>query len=281
MRECLTASDAVMGQLYQGAAQEGGHLANGTIEDQANAPGSLTGADLKQALASGWSDFRSAPAFGLFFASIFALGGLALTYLLVARGELTWAIPAAAGFPLIAPFTAVGLYEVSRRREQGLAMSWPAILGAVRGRGDEQILSMGVIIFVAFGFWLIVAHVIFSIAIVESGAGSESLEFLVTRPGLIMLALGSLVGGVMALAFYAVTLFSLPMLIDREVDFLTAIITSLAAFRANLTVLLAWAFIIAVLLFIAMVPAFLGLLVVLPVLGHATWHLYRKTLSTD
>lgn len=236
--------------------------------------------DLRAALAAGWADFRAQPAFGLFFAAIFVIGGLALTYFLLARGEYTWAIPAAAGFPLIAPFTAVGLYEVSRRRELGLPMSWSAILGAVRGRGDEQILAMGVIIFVAFGFWVIVAHVIFSIAIVEAGAGSESLAFLLTRTGLAMLLVGSAVGGVMALAFYAVTVFSLPMLVHREVDFITAIAASLGAFRRNLAVLLVWAALIAALLAVAMAPAFLGLFVVLPVLGHATWHLYRRAIRS-
>ena len=239
----------------------------------------LTLADLRAALVAGWSDFRSQPLFGLCFALIFVAGGLALTYFLVARGEYTWAIPAVAGFPLLAPFTAVGLYEVSRRREFGVPMSWSAILGAVRGRGDEQILAMGVIIFVAFGFWVIVAHVIFSIAMVEAGAGSESLSFLATRTGLIMIAIGSAVGGVMALAFYAVTLFSLPMLVHREVDFLTAVITSLACFRANKRVLLIWAGIIAAVLFASIVMAFLGLLVALPVFGHATWHLYRRAIS--
>lgn len=238
-------------------------------------------ADLRAALAAGWKDFKVQPAFGLFFAAIFVAGGLALTYFLVARGNFTWLIPAAAGFPLLAPFTAVGLYEVSRRRELGLDMNWPAILGAVRGRGDEQILAMGVIIFVAFGFWVIVAHVVFSIAIVEAGAESETLDFLFTRSGLAMLVVGSAVGGLMALAFFAVTVFSLPMLVDREVDFVTAILTSLAAFRRNLFVLLLWGTLIAGLIFIAMLPAFLGLLVVLPVLGHTTWHLYRRTFGAQ
>lgn len=239
----------------------------------------LSVSDLRAALVAGWADFCARPAFGLFFAAIFVIGGLALSYFLIARGEYTWAIPAAAGFPLIAPFTAVGLYEVSRRRELGLPMNWSAILGAVRGRGDEQILAMGVIIFVAFGFWVIVAHVIFSIAIVEAGAGSESLAFLLTQTGLAMLLVGSAVGGVMALAFYAVTVFSLPMLVHREVDFITAIAASLGAFRRNLLVLLVWAALIAALLALAMAPLFLGLFIVLPVLGHATWHLYRRAIQ--
>lgn len=238
----------------------------------------LSFADLRAAMAAGWSDFRHEPVFGLFFALIFVLGGLALTYFLLARGEYTWAIPAAAGFPLLAPFTAVGLYEVSRHRELGLPMSWSAILGAVKGRGDDQILAMGVIIFVAFGFWVIVAHVIFSIAIVEAGAGSESLAFFTTQAGLIMLAIGSVIGGVMALVFFAVTAFSLPMLVHREVDFPTAVIASLACFNANKQVLLLWAFIIAGALLASTAIAFLGLFIALPVFGHATWHLYRRAL---
>ncbi|EAQ29075.1 hypothetical protein NAP1_15788 [Erythrobacter sp. NAP1] len=239
----------------------------------------LTTGDLRAALAAGWRDFAGAPLFGLFFASIFVIGGLALSYFLLARGEYTWAIPAAAGFPLLAPFTAVGLYEVSRRRELGLPMSWSAVLGAVRGRGDEQILAMGVIIFVAFGFWVIVAHVIFSIAIVEAGAGSESLAFLATQTGLIMLAVGSAVGALMALVFYAVTVFSLPMLVHREIDFLTAVIASLSCFKANARVLLIWAAIIAAALFVSILAAFLGLFIALPLFGHATWHLYRRAIQ--
>ena len=233
--------------------------------------------DLRTAFVAGWDDFRAHPVFGLFFSAIFVIGGLALSYFLVAKGEYTWAIPAAAGFPILAPFTAVGLYEVSRRRELGLPMSWSAILGVVKGRGDDQILSMGVIVFVAFGFWVIIAHVVFSIALVEAGAGSESLAFFTTREGVAMLLIGGVIGGIFALAFFAITVISLPMLVDRPVDFLTAIFTSLKACRENMPVLLAWAGTIAVVLVAAMVPAFLGLFLALPILGHATWHLYRRT----
>lgn len=239
----------------------------------------LTIADLRAALAGGWRDFLAAPLFGLFFAGIYVGSGLFLTYALFAWGEATWLIPAAAGFPLVAPFIAVGLYEVSRRREAGLPLRWGAVLGALRGRGDEQILSMGVIVFVAFGFWLMVAHGIFAIFLAESGLGSESLALFGTPAGIAMLAVGSVVGGLMALAFYAITVMSLPMLVDREVDFLTAIIVSLATMRSNGTIMLVGAIVIAATLFVAMVPLFLGLLVALPVLGHATWHLYRRVVG--
>lgn len=237
--------------------------------------------DLRAALAAGFKDYLAHPLFGLFFALIYVGAGIFLYFAVVEWGQLWWLIAAMAGFPLVAPFTAVGLYEVSRRREAGLAMEWGPVLGAMRGRGDEQLILMGGIVFVAFSFWMIVAHGVFAIFMAESGVGSESLEIFTTQAGLLMLLVGSVLGGLMALAFYAITVMSLPMLVDREVDFLTAIIVSLGAFRSNKFVLFVWAAIIALMLFVAMIPAFVGLLVVLPVLGHATWHLYRRTVSGD
>ena len=241
----------------------------------------LSAADLRAALAAGWRDFLACPIFGLFFGGVYVAAGLFLGLALMRWGEVAWLVPAAAGFPLLAPFVAVGLYEVSRRRETGEDITWRAVLGALGGRGDEQIVSMGVIVFVAFGFWLIVAHSIFAIFMAESGLGSESLALFATRSGLMMLLVGSAVGGLMALAFYAITVISLPMLVHREVDFLTAIIVSLATVRSNRPVMLGWAVVIAVLLFVALLPLFLGLLVVLPVLGHATWHLYRRAVRDE
>ncbi|MEP2101851.1 MAG: DUF2189 domain-containing protein [Parasphingorhabdus sp.] len=235
--------------------------------------------DLRAALTAGWSDFKAYPIFGLFFAAIYVVAGLFLYFALFERGEIAWLVPLAASFPLLAPFVAVGLYEVSRRREAGTLMSWRAVLGALRGRGDEQILSMGVILFVAFAFWLMVAHGIFAIFLAESGIGSESLELFRTTAGIAMLVVGSIVGALMALVFYAITVISLPMLVDREVDFITAIIVSLATVRSNKLVMLIWAALIAIVLFVAMLPLFLGLFIVLPVLGHTTWHLYRRSVS--
>ncbi|MXO50009.1 DUF2189 domain-containing protein [Erythrobacter gaetbuli] len=233
--------------------------------------------DLVAALNAGFADFIACPQYGLFFASIYVGAGLFLAVALFQWGEPLWLIPAFAGFPLVAPFTAVGLYEVSRRREAGEPVKWGAVLGAIRGKGDEQLIMMGGIVFVAFSFWMIIAHGIFAIFMAESGVG-ESLEAFTTPVGMAMLAVGTLVGAILALAFYAVTVMSLPMLVDREVDFLTAIITSLAAFRSNRPMLVIWAAIIAIALMAAMIPAFLGLLVLLPVFGHATWHLYRRTV---
>ncbi len=236
-------------------------------------------ADLARALAAGWRDFAAMPGFGLFFGGVYVLAGLAIGYAALIGGELSWLIPATAGFPLIAPFVAVGLYEASRRREAGEPVRWGGVLGALKGHGDDQILSMGVIVFVAFAFWMIVAHAIFAIFMSESGVGGESLAALMTPAGLAMLAVGSAVGAVMAFAFYAMTVISLPMLVEREVDFLTAIWASLAVVKRNLVVMGVWAALVAALLFAAMLPAFLGLVIALPVLGHATWHLYRRGVA--
>ncbi|WP_336981327.1 DUF2189 domain-containing protein [Altererythrobacter fulvus] len=243
--------------------------------------GDLRMGDLSAALAAGWKDFRAYPAFGLFFAAIYVAAGMFLYFALFSWGQIGWLVPASAGFPLLAPFIAVGLYEVSRRREAGLPMSWGAVLGALRGRGDEQVLMMGGFVFVGFTFWIILAHGIFAIFLAESGLGSESLEIFRTSAGIMMLVVGGAVGALMALAFYSITVMSLPMLVDREVDFLTAIIVSLAAMRANGFVLVVWAVLMSIALFAAMVPMFLGLLVVLPVLGHATWHLYRRVVPAN
>lgn len=239
----------------------------------------LTVGDLRAALAAGWDDFRAYPAFGLFFAAIYVVAGAFLYFALFAWGEVAWLVPAAAGFPLLAPFIAVGLYEVSRRREAGLPMNWRSILGALHGRGDDQLLMMGGFIFVGFTFWIILAHGIFAIFLAESGMGGKSLEFFLSGAAIMMMLVGGIVGALMALAFYAITVVSLPMLVDRDVDFITAIIVSLATVRSNPVVLLTWAALIAAMLFLAMLPLFLGLLVVLPVLGHATWHLYRRSVS--
>lgn len=242
--------------------------------------GDLTWSDLAASLAAGWRDFAAMPRFGLFFGGVYVLAGLAIGWASLTGGQPTWLIPAIAGFPLVAPFIAVGLYEASRRRASGEPLTWRAVLGALKGHGDDQILSMGVIVFVAFSFWMIVAHAIFAIFMAESGmgGGGDALAAFLTPAGLAMLAVGSAVGAVMAFAFYAMTVISLPMLVDRKVDFLTAIITSLKVVRGNFMVMIGWAAVIAAVLFVAMIPAFLGLLVALPVLGHATWHLYGRAV---
>ncbi len=256
------------------------------IDDAVRAPSSppvvamnLTQDDLRAALRAGLEDFKAVPMFGIFFAMFYVAGGLGLWFGLFASGQPAFFLPIAAGFPLFAPFAAVGLYEVSRRREAGEPLSWGPILIALRGRGDGQLALMAVGVLIAFGFWIILARGIFAIFLGRSGIGFESMGILFSLPGIGMVIVGTAVGGLVALALFTVTVMSLPMLLDRDVDFVTAMIASTQTVTGNPQVMLKWAALIAGLLFAAMIPLFLGLFVVLPVLGHATWHLYRRAIS--
>lgn len=241
----------------------------------------LSTRDIRAALANGWDDFAASPHFGLFFAAFYVAGGLVLLYGLTSVGKGWWLIPVMAGFPLFAPFSAVGLYAVSRQREMGERPGWGKVLRALMGHGDDQLLTMGGIIFVAFSFWMILAHGVFAIFMGESGIGVDGSGLTLSFQAAAMILVGGVVGGLFALGLFAITVVSLPMLVDREVDFITAIIASLGVFGSNKRVMIGWALLIAFTLALAMLPMFMGLFVVLPVLGHATWHLYRRAVSID
>ncbi|MBF9041815.1 DUF2189 domain-containing protein [Rhodobacterales bacterium HKCCE4037] len=242
-----------------------------------------TGA-LTQALRAGWRDFRRKPQFGLFFASVYVLGGW-LIYLLLFRAELEWlAIPLTFGFPLIGPFLAVGLYEVSRRLETEDHDWTPRdIFGVIWRQRLRQLPSMAWVIIIYFLFWSFFAHMLFALFLGPSALTNvtSSYAYLLEPEGLTMLLVGGAFGAVFAFVLFALTVVSLPLLLDREVDFVTAMITSIAVIRENPKVMLIWAFTIAALTFLAMLPGLLGLMVVLPVLGHATWHIYRAVTTTE
>lgn len=231
-----------------------------------------------EALRRGMQDFRRAPAFGLFFSGVYVLGGIVLWLVLWANGQEWWLIPFIAGFPLIAPFAAIGLFEVSRRLEAGEPLLWREVLGVVFAQKDRQLPSMGMVVLMMFMFWVFVAHTIFAVFMGTRALTniSTSPEVLLTPHGVMMLAVGTLVGAGMASVLFSITVIGLPLLMEREVDVVTAMIASVEAVRTNPGMMLGWATTIAVLLFAAMVPMFLGLFVVLPVLGHASWHIYRE-----
>ncbi len=237
--------------------------------------------DLRAALALGWADFRRAPLFGLAFSSVYVAGGLVLYAVFVASGQSWWFIPVVVGFPLLAPFAATGLYEVSRRIETGAPLTWRAVAGCVFAQRDRQVPSMAMVVMLAFMFWVFVAHTIFALFFGIRPITGSTWEMLMTPAGLQMLALGGVIGGAMALALFALTVISLPLLLDKEVDFITSMITSVQAVMRSPVPMLAWAALIAALLFLAMLPLFLGLFVALPVLGHASWHVYRRVMPAE
>lgn len=237
--------------------------------------------DLRAALAAGWRDFLHAPLYGLFFAGVYVLGGWLIVWASLIEGQIWWTIFAGAGFPILGPFIACGFYEVSRRLEAGEPLDWGGVLGAVFRQKDRQIPTMAAIIVVFFLFWNFLAHMIFALFLGTATLTNitSSVQVFLTPEGLAMLAFGTVVGAVFAGVLYALTVVSLPLLMEREVDFITAMITSWSLVAANPGVMLLWGAAIATSLFLGMVTGFLGLFVALPLFGHASWHLYRRALE--
>lgn len=239
---------------------------------------SLDRDDIVAALRRGIDDFRRAPLLGLLFAAFYVAIGIALVWSTAATGRTFYAIAITMGFPLIAPFAAVGFYETSRRIERGEPLEWGPILGVVWSQHGRQLPWLGALAIVLFLFYLIIAHAIFAVVLGPSAMLNASLDLLATPRGVLMIVLELLVGAVFAFIVFAACVVSLPMLLDRDVDFVTAMVLSFRSVMENPGPMAFWAVVVVVLLALAMIPAFLGLFVVLPVLGHATWHIYRKVI---
>lgn len=234
--------------------------------------------DIVDALAMGLRDFQAYPAFGLFFGGIYTLGGL-----LALAAAFVWDMnylvyPLGAGFVLIGPFVAVGLYEISRRRERGEPISWGAILGAVFAQSGKEISWMAFVTLFIFMVWMYQVRLLIALFFGLHGLPSGSFPaILFTTPeGLAFLAVGHAVGAILAVLVFSLTVVSFPLLLDRPVDVVTAMITSVKSVVNNPAPMIGWALAVTILCLAASLPAFLGLLVVLPILGHTTWHLYRK-----
>lgn len=239
----------------------------------------ITLSDIMAGLRAGVRDFRRAPQFGLFFSAVYVVGGFLMLW--VGAGHVTWTLATSLGFPLIAPFAAAGLYEVSRRLEAGEPLVWGQVLGIVWNERNRQLPWLGAIIVIYFLFWTFLAHMIFALFMGLSTMTNvtQSFEVFLTPNGLAMIAVELVVGAVLAFVLFSLTVVSLPLVLDREVDFVTAMLTSMKAVKTNFVPMFIWAAFIAVLSLLALLPWFLGLMIVLPVLGHATWHVYRRTID--
>jgi len=239
-------------------------------------------ADLAEVLRKGLSDFARAPLFGLFFGGVYALGGIIIALSLTVW-DISWMIyPVAIGFPLIGPFVAVGLYEVSRRLETGKPLVWREILGAVWLQRQRELAWMAFVMLFVFWVWMYQVRLLVAIILARSSFSTldRFMEVVfTTSQGWTFLAVGHVVGAILAIILFSITVISIPLLLDREADFVTAMITSVKTVTSNPVPMVGWGIFVTLAVIVSSVPMFLGLVVTLPVLGHATWHLYKKAVA--
>jgi uncharacterized membrane protein len=240
--------------------------------------------DLLDALAKGLNDFSAMPSHAIFLCVVYPIIGLVLAGLTLGYALVPLLFPIAAGFALIGPFAAIGLYELSRRREAGMATSAADALEVLRSPSIGAIVALGILLMLLFLVWLATANAIY-IAFFGYAAPTSIGQFLhdlfATPAGWKLIVVGNAVGFLFAVAALLVSVVSFPLLLDREVGATVAVLTSLRTVMANPLTMALWGLIVAGLLLLGTLPVFLGLPVVLPVLGHATWHLYRKLVQAD
>nr|WP_321454560.1 DUF2189 domain-containing protein [uncultured Cohaesibacter sp.] len=243
----------------------------------------LTMDDLSEALSAGLRDFRENALYGLFFGGFYALGGWFLFWLLSAYNMPYLVYPLASGFALIAPFIAAGIYEVSRRREEGEPLSPTGVLGAIFGERSKELRWMALITGFAFIIWIDIAIFLYVIFFGLHPVNPSTLvnTILLTPQGAMFLVAGNLIGAFLSLSVFSITAVSFPMLLHKDVDFITAMITSIRCVLLNKKVMLSWAIFIGFLMMISLASFLLGLIVILPLLGHATWHLYRRAIGFE
>ena len=242
----------------------------------------LTFADIKACFRRGLSDFSRAPMFGMFFGGVFMLIGLFIAQSLFVWQKSWMMYPMLIGFPLIGPFAAVGLYEVSRRLDANQPLAWSQILGVVRDQSKSEMRWMAFVLLFIFWIWMYQVRLLIALFLGRMSFASlgEFFQVVISTPeGLLFILVGHLVGAFFALLLFSTTVISFPLLLDRDVDFITAMITSFKTVIASPIVMLGWGVFVTLAVLASFIPAFLGLLVVLPVLGHTTWHIYKKAVA--
>jgi uncharacterized membrane protein len=239
-------------------------------------------ADLKEALRSGIDDFMAMPTHAFFIALIYPVLGLFLAGAIFGNNVLPLLFPLIAGFALVGPFAAVGLYELSRRRERGEELALTQASQVLRSPSIGSIAALGVLLVVILLLWLATAQALYHTIYgnyVPTSIMAFLQEVLTTRQGWTMILIGNAIGLVFSALVLSISVVSFPMLLDRNVSAATAVQTSLQAVGANPGPMAVWGLIVAALLFIGFIPLFFGLAVVIPILGHSTWHLYRRLVA--
>jgi uncharacterized membrane protein len=242
----------------------------------------ITARDLGDALRQGFSDFAAARDDLLFVGLVYPIAGLLLAGLALDRDLLPLVFPLVSGFALIGPLAAVGLYEISRRRDAGRPVSWIDAFGVLRSPALGSILRLGLVLLAVFLLWLAAAWEIWLLTLSPThpaSLGAFVQEVLFTPRGWAMIAIGIGVGFLFAVLSFALSVISVPLLLDRNVGAGRAIAVSLRAVRANPGPMALWGLIVAAGLAAGSLPALVGLIIVVPVFGHATWRLYRKVVT--
>ena len=242
----------------------------------------MTAGDITASLKSGFSDFLARPFMSGFFGLFYAVFGLLFVWCLIWLGKIWMIIPAIIGFPLVAPFAAAGLYEMSRRLQNGEGFGWSDILGVMANQRKRELGWMAFV--TLFIFWVWVYQIRLWLAIILKNASFGDFDGFLntvffTPEGWIFLAIGTGVGAFLSAVLFTVTVVAMPMLLDRETNFVTAMLTSIRVVTESPVVMLGWAAIISVTMLLSLVPAFLGLIFTLPILGHTTWHLYQRAVT--
>lgn len=237
--------------------------------------------DLLEVLALGIRDFKAAPLYGLFFGGIYAVGGWVLILMLIEFDLPFLVYPLAAGFALIAPFIASGFYVVSNQLEKSEPLSWRIAFGTVRSMVGRDLGWMALVTGFSLFIWMDIAALLsFGFMSFQFFSFGQLLNVILTTPaGWAFLVIGHTAAALIAFGVFSYSVISMPMLFDRDIDFVTAMITSVRFVKQNPRVMAVWCFTIAVLTAISLLSGFIGLFVTLPVLGHATWHLYRRAVG--
>ena len=240
--------------------------------------------DLHKALRLGWEDFKAVPSHAIILCVIYPVLGLVLARTVLGYSVLPLLFPLAAGFALLGPFAALGLYELSRRRERGEQATASSAFEVLRSPSFGAMLGLGALLLALFVTWVTTAQAIYIAAFGYEGATGIS-DFatcvLTTSQGWWLIVVGCGVGFLFALIALCVSVVSFPLMLDRHAGAGEAMVTSLRAVARNPVPMAAWGLIVAVLLVAGSLPAFLGLAIVIPLLGHATWHLYRQTIEPE
>ncbi len=240
-------------------------------------------ADLRDALSRGIDDFGACRTDVVFLAIIYPIVGLILAQFAFRQELVRLIFPLASGFALLGPIAAVGLYEMSRQREIGGTANWGHAFGMIRSPSFGAIFVLGLILLATFLLWLGAADAIYWLTLGATMPATTVEGFLrdvfTTETGWTMIVVGVGIGFLFALVVLAISVVSFPLLLDRDVGLGTAIGTSFRAVAANPGPMAVWGIVVAAGLALGSIPLFLGLIVVMPVLGHATWHLYRKVVA--